>query len=200
MSFIKIYIDIKLKVENLLKADNFPLKGSAADLSSLLNNAELIIPEVSSKPKHSSQPKKITPFSLDFEDEDFDEAYSPKLKSKNDRKLKKMSPSTKHSSAEKLFGEGEELRLSLNRKITGYLVFKNTIMGELRGLEKGMHINHLVGEKWKKLSRDEKENYEIFANTQRKVIKKEIEAARQQGDVSDSLEALSMKVKKLKKE
>jgi len=95
----------------------------------------------------------------------------------------------------------------INRRITGYLLFQNTVSHDPRNLkekeqysELGVHLNHLIGQKWKALSAEEKDEYRLLAKKYRKDFKKDIEIYHETEDLTDLIESLDLKIKKLKKE
>lgn len=94
----------------------------------------------------------------------------------------------------------------LNRRLTGYLIFQNTLNSDPDGAderqgyaEKGIHLNRVMGVKWKKLSEKERGEYKKIAQDQRKVIKKELEDL-DDLDSSGLYEELDDKIKKIKRE
>jgi Chromatin-associated proteins containing the HMG domain len=92
----------------------------------------------------------------------------------------------------------------INRRITGYLVFQNTISSKLDDKnnyrEMGIHLNSVAGSKWKNLTEDERDEYKNLAKAYRKAFRKEIEEFENYEDLTDLIERLDTKIKKLKKE
>lgn len=95
----------------------------------------------------------------------------------------------------------------INRRITGYLVFQNTINSnqierdEKKGFKQmGFHLNKLTGQKWKNLTEEEREEYKELAKDFRKNFRKEIEEYENYEDVTDLIEKLDHRIKKIKKE
>lgn len=95
----------------------------------------------------------------------------------------------------------------INRRITGYLLFQNTVSHDPRNMkekeqysEMGVHLNHLIGQKWKALSPEERDEYRLLAKQYRRDFKKDIEIYHESEDLTDLIESLDLKIKKLKKE
>lgn len=95
----------------------------------------------------------------------------------------------------------------INRRITGYLVFQNTMNSDPEGLkdkggisETGVHLNHSMGRRWKALSESEREEYKKLAIDYRKRFKQEIEEYDDSEKADDLLEMLDAKIKKIKRE
>lgn len=100
----------------------------------------------------------------------------------------------------------EEIKNWVARRITGYLVFRTTLIEGPNGekerascSENEQHINGVVGRKWKKLSEEERKSYAEFAEEQRKVVMKEIKSAEYQENIDEFVENIVAKVKHLKK-
>ncbi len=92
----------------------------------------------------------------------------------------------------------------INRRITGYLVFQNTLsskMGDKNNYrEMGIHLNSVAGSKWKSLNDDERDEYKNLAKDYRKAFRREIEEYENYDDLADLIEKLDVKIKKIKKE
>lgn len=95
----------------------------------------------------------------------------------------------------------------INRRITGYLIFQNTMntdpeetKDKAAYIEKGMHLNSVMGKKWKSLTEKEKEEYRALAKEYRKPFKLEVQHLENFASVNDLLETLDEKIKKIKKE
>jgi len=92
----------------------------------------------------------------------------------------------------------------INRRITGYLIFQNTL--NTNGNEKstyreaGVHLNSVAGQKWKSLTESEKEEYKVIAKEYRKSFRREIEEYENYEDLTDLIEKLDYKIKNLRKE
>eukprot|EP00331_Platyophrya_macrostoma_P020065 CAMPEP_0176475834 /NCGR_PEP_ID=MMETSP0127-20121128/43818_1 /TAXON_ID=938130 /ORGANISM="Platyophrya macrostoma, Strain WH" /LENGTH=452 /DNA_ID=CAMNT_0017871457 /DNA_START=1 /DNA_END=1359 /DNA_ORIENTATION=- len=91
----------------------------------------------------------------------------------------------------------------INRRVTGYLIYQNTIHDE-GGLEKdhaGDHLNRVAGEKWKSMSQDEKNEYKEIALRARKFLKKDVrDVDIDDPNIKDLQEVLEKKIKKVKKD
>lgn len=121
------------------------------NLPSLLNNVDLKIPEVSRKTvprnefssmfkRHARKRKGVQDEEWKNPDSDFDENDSPKLKRKNKNKLVKYSLFDE----ERKICEIEQLKANLKKKINGYMIFRHTVMPELRALGTASYANHLL--------------------------------------------------------
>jgi len=93
----------------------------------------------------------------------------------------------------------------VNRRITGYLIFRNTISEnddeELKhSSELGIHANHHIGQKWKQLTTKEKKEYQDLARSYRKLFKEEVIIPENYSDLIELLETVDVKIKKIKKE
>lgn len=92
----------------------------------------------------------------------------------------------------------------INRRITGYLIFQNTINTKSdeksNYRELGIHLNSIAGQKWKGLTEEEKEEYKNLAKKFRKTFREEIENYENYDDFTSLIEKLDIKIKKLKKE
>ena len=90
----------------------------------------------------------------------------------------------------------------INRRVTGYLIFQNTMHDQ--GLEKEReddHLNRIAGKKWKKLTKAEKEEYKSLALSTRVLFKKEFrEVDKDDPDWSELQELIDQKLKRVKKE
>ena len=105
----------------------------------------------------------------------------------------------------------ERILLSLNewinRRVTGYLVFQNTLNSDPETAEerqlyadKGIHLNKIMGEKWKKLSQREREEFKALAKEQGSIMKDELVETIENENINSMLEILDEKIKKIKRE
>jgi len=101
----------------------------------------------------------------------------------------------------------EDLGSWINARITGYLIFANSINDSLHhGVkhshkkEKGIHLNSLTGKKWKSLTEEEREEYRQLAIKYRIQAKNEIKEKAGDMELSEIIEQLEKSFKKLKKE
>lgn len=93
----------------------------------------------------------------------------------------------------------------INRRITGYLIFQNTVSAgkgedKLAYKEMGVHLNSVAGQKWKGLPEEEKEEYKMLAKYYRRIFRDEIYTYENYDDFTSLIEKLDIKIKKLKKE
>lgn len=91
----------------------------------------------------------------------------------------------------------------INRRLTGYLIFQNTLgatneKSQLKGM--GVHLNSLAGKKWKELPEGERNEYNELAKSFRKEFRLEIENYDNYDNYDDLIEKLDRKIKKLKKD
>jgi HMG-box domain len=95
----------------------------------------------------------------------------------------------------------------INRRVTGYLIFQNTMThnsvehGEkdnLKGM--GVHQNNVMGQKWKNLNEEYRDEYRNLAKEYRKILRKEIEAYENYDDITELIELFDQKIKKIRKE
>lgn len=138
------------------------------------------------------------------------------LKEKTEDKPKKRSGTKEKSRKKEQNAEGEDdkgessgkrarvkgLHDWINRRVTGYLVFQNTIHDI--GLEKereGDHLNRVAGEKWKGLSKGEKEEYKGLALKARINLKKEFQDVDiEDPHIKELQEIVEKRLKKVKKD
>lgn len=64
----------------------------------------------------------------------------------------------------------------------------------------GVHLNSVAGSKWKGLTESEKEEYKNIAKEYRKMFRREIEEYENYEDLTDLIEKLDYKIKKLRKD
>lgn len=95
----------------------------------------------------------------------------------------------------------------INRRVTGYLIFQNTMnQNPLEQTDKGnykelgIHLNNITGQKWKNLNDEDRDEYRNLAKEYRKILRKEIEAYENYDDITDLIEQFDQKIKKIKKE
>lgn len=90
----------------------------------------------------------------------------------------------------------------INRRVTGYLIFQNTMHDE--GLEKERdddHLNRITGKMWKKLSKTEQEEYKSLALKTRVEFKKEFQDVdKDSPELPELQELIDQKLKKVVKE
>jgi len=89
----------------------------------------------------------------------------------------------------------------INRRITGYLLFQNTMNSSISDKDKGIsetgvHLNHTMGSKWKALTEREKQEYKNLALQYRAIFKREVEEKPHK--TKDLLEEFDEKIKKIK--
>jgi len=88
----------------------------------------------------------------------------------------------------------------INRRVTGYLIFQNSMnaSNKEKGIsDTGVHLNSSMGKKWKGLNEREKKDYKDLANHYRSVFKREIEEHDSE-KAKDLIEMLDEKIKKVK--
>ena len=125
------------------------------------------------------------------DDDDDDEEYEESDDNPSPKRKKGKSDRGVHS-----------LHDWINRRITGYLIFQNTIHDENaeRGGREGDHLNRLTGKKWKKLSKSEQEEYKSLAMNARVDLKKEFkDVDKDSPELADFQEQIEKKLKKIKK-
>jgi len=94
----------------------------------------------------------------------------------------------------------------INRRITGYLVFQNTMNSDPDqdkegGIsETGVHLNQAMGKRWKSLSEEEREEFKALAKDFRKDFKQDLEENEDFDDTDALIETLDERIKKLKRE
>ena len=90
----------------------------------------------------------------------------------------------------------------INRRITGYLVFQNTIHGTLEKEDfRDSHLNRVAGQKWRVLSKAEKEQYKMLALKVRVELKKEFrDVDKDSPELKELQELIEKEIKKVKKE
>lgn len=95
----------------------------------------------------------------------------------------------------------------INRRITGYLIFQNTlnndpdtIKDKEHSTELGIHQNHLIGQKWKTLTKEEKDEYKKLAVEYRKNFRGTIDELESTGNLNELIESLDNQIKKIKRE
>lgn len=90
----------------------------------------------------------------------------------------------------------------INRRVTGYLIFQNTMQD--MGLEKehkDEHLNRIAGDKWKALTKAEREEYRSLAMNARVQLKREFRNVEiDNPDIKDLQELVEKRIKKVKKE
>lgn len=124
----------------------------------------------------------------------------------NSQSLKKLKKICESSDQEGSMSKKEKLISSLNdwinRRITGYLIFQNSMNGEgakRPGIsDTGVHLNHATGSKWKTMSEKEKEEYKNLAKEYRKIFKREVEECENLENTNDIIEEFDEKIKKIK--
>jgi len=140
----------------------------------------------------SSHKKKKGPTVHDFrnDSESSDDGKKSKSKKKKQRE---------DSSAKKERGP-QGLHDWINRRVTGYLIFHNTVHDE--GLEKdGDHLNRQTGKLWQAMSKAEKEEYNSFAMNTRVSLKKQYrDIDIDDPELTEMQEKVDLKIKKIKKE
>jgi len=125
------------------------------------------------------------------------------INSQSLKKLKKICENTEQDGSatkkEKLISS---LNDWINRRITGYLIFQNSMnsAGSKRpGIsDTGVHLNHATGSKWKTMSEKEKEEYKNLAKEYRKIFKREVEECENLENTNDIIEEFDEKIKKIK--
>jgi hypothetical protein len=100
-----------------------------------------------------------------------------------------------------------ELNDWINRRVTGYLIFQNTmnsnpveITDKDNYKELGIHMNNVTGQKWKNMNEEDRDEYKNLAKEYRKMLRKEIEAYENYDDITDLIEKFDRKIKKIRKE
>jgi HMG (high mobility group) box len=99
----------------------------------------------------------------------------------------------------------EKMNDWINRRITGYLIFQNTlnqsrIDDKTNYKELGVHLNSVAGQKWKSLPEEEKAEYKGLAKYYRRQFRDEIENYESYDDFTTLIERLDHKIKRLRKE
>lgn len=216
------------------KKINLMLKSEVLMFKKLTNTATGTIPPISSlKPLDAGQMKveysypsvsslRINDYSSSLSDEIYlspspnEPLMMPKnkkmsrfcdIESQSLRNLKKeIEEKEKENSDPNQLPEITKAKLKdwINRRITGYLIFQNTLnyhpeiskeKSDCSGL--GVHFNQMVGHKWKNLSRDEKEEYKNIAKECRERFRKDLNDADDLGDLFANFDA---QIKKIKRE
>ena len=90
----------------------------------------------------------------------------------------------------------------INRRITGYLVFQNTIRDNKPEKESSdEHLNALTGKMWKEFSKSEREEYKNLALDARADFKRDYEdVSLDHPDLKELQESIERRLKKIKKE
>lgn len=125
------------------------------------------------------------------------------INSQSLKKLKKICENTdQDGSATKKEKLISSLNDWINRRITGYLIFQNSMnntTGKRPGIsDTGVHLNHATGSKWKTMSEKEKEEYKNLAKEYRKIFKREVEECENLENTNDIIEEFDEKIKKIK--
>ena len=173
-------------------------------------------PRTSQKPKSQKASVKKKMKSSQKEDRKSsakrDEGKGSKYKSsqkKKDKSSKKKasrardSDSSDESAGERSGKKSERgvhnLHDWINRRVTGYLIFQNSVHVE-KGDEED-HLNSVTGKKWKALTKAEKEEYKSIALNARVDLKKEFDNVDiDDEEIKDLQEQIEKKLKKIKKE
>ena len=140
--------------------------------------------------KTKSEKKKSGPTVHDFGYRDSDEEKTAR------KKKTSSSPTPKKSDR-----GPQGLHDWINRRVTGYLIFHNTMHDGLDKDDEDDHLNRLAGKKWQELSKVEKEEYNSFAMNVRVSLKKQFkDVDNDDPELKELQERVDQKIKKIKKE
>ena len=95
----------------------------------------------------------------------------------------------------------------INRRVTGYMIFQNSVDKDLKDikmddidLDHTKHMNSLVGKKWKSLTPTAREEYKSIAMQTRVDFKKELDRMENVEDFKDIYSDFITRIKKIKKD
>lgn len=121
--------------------------------------------------------------------------------SSGDRKMESGDTDNSNATPSKKGERVKGLHDWINRRLTGYLVYQNSIQdGELEREYEGDHLNRVAGQKWRSMSKTEQEVYKSIALKARVQLKKEFrDAGKDDPELADLQEVVEKRIRKVKK-